>query len=201
MGKHHSKLLILIIVLIASAGVIFVSQKMHTQSSSYVPAAAEAQEEPKMTSEISPDGKFALTMKEEKGEVVIKYTFLVTDSESNIKSQIFTKTVSSDGKMSIPTNTFSPDKKYVLLKEEDMGITTFWVLKTSGEAITEDSQALDISSLFMAKYTDYVVTDMTGWGGINLVVINTDKIGGGVGPSFWFDVPYKNFIQLSNRFN
>lgn len=184
----------------AAITVIFLSQKMQTvDSTSYVPAKVEAQEEPRETNEISPDGLMTLIMKEEKIEGAVKYSFLVRDSETNTTSTIFTKSVFSGEKISIPANTFSPDKKYVFLKESDGIKTSYFVLSIDSSLGAQDP--LDISSQFAAKYPDLIVTDMTGWGGINLIVINTNKADGGKGPSFWFDIPSKSFIQLSNRFD
>jgi hypothetical protein len=202
MAKHHFKLLVLIIVLIAAFGIIYASQKMQSKDApSYtVPLLAEAKV-PHETSVISPDGELTLVMNEEESEEGIIYTFFVVNSENGLKSKVLTKVNSSGETISVPDNTFSPDKKYFFLKEESSGQASYIVLKTSGELITEDSQTINVSSLFMAKYSDYIITDMTGWGGINLIIINTDKTSGGTGPSFWFDVPYKSFIQLSSRFD
>jgi hypothetical protein len=199
MENHRNKFLILIIILIAAAGVIFMSQKMHTNSDSYVPIVAEAEEESKETSEISPDGKMTLSMKSEKVETGTRYSFSIKESESNISHEIYTMTAPAESIFTIPANTFSPDNKYVFLKESNGKQANYFVLSVNSSSNSQNS--LDISPLFVAKHPDLTVTDMTGWGGINLIVFNTDKVNGGVGPSFWFDVPSKSFIQLSNRFN
>src|SRR3972149_5869304 len=57
---------------------------------------------------------------------------------------------------------------------------------TSGEPLSQDSETIEFAELFETKYPDYKITAVTGWGGINLIVFNTDKINGGTGPSFWF---------------
>lgn len=202
MEKHHYKILILIIVLIAAFGIIFISQKIQkTDNKTYTPSIAEAQEEPQLTSVSSPDGKMNLVMNKKKGENTITYTFLLTNEVSGGQKEIFTKTVPKETKLSIPANTFSPDNKYIFLKEESMGQADYFVLTTSGASISKDLQTYDISSSFAIKYPDLTVTDMTGWGGINLIVINTNKANGVKGSSFWFDVPSLSFIQLSNRFD
>ena len=96
---------------------------------------------------------------------------------------------------------FSSDDKYLFLKETTGNQITYFVLTASGLPVTKDAQTVDFSSLFTAKYPDYVITDATGWAAPTLVVINTNKTDGKVGPSFWFDVQTKSFIQLSERFN
>jgi hypothetical protein len=87
------------------------------------------------------------------------------------------------------------------LKETNSAQTSYFVLTTSGAPVTKDAQTLDILSLFTAKYPNYTITDATGWAGPTLVVINTNKSDGGIGPSFWFDAGSQSFIQLSTRFN
>jgi hypothetical protein len=199
MEKHHYKLLILVFAIIAGALVFFVKflkvpQKPDSTAFEPTPApmpVVEAQE-PIVTSVGSPDGKLTLTMREENSTEGPVYNFFTTDLEGS-KNLIFTKTASAGAVLSIPANTFSPDNKYVFLKEEYGGVANYFLPVPSG--------IIDISAMFTAKYPDFVVTDMTGWGGINLIVINTDKAGGGIGPSFWFDVPTRSFYRLATRFN
>lgn len=199
MEKHHYKLLILIFVIIAIASVFFVKFSKvpeNSDSTAFEPTpapvpVAEAME-PTFSNVDSPDGKLILTMKKENTQSGDYLTFYTTDL-AGIQKTIFAKTASIGATLSIPANTFSPDNKYVFLKEVFGGVANYF--------IPIPSEIIDISSMFTAKYPDYVVTDMTGWGGINLIVINTDKVSGGIGPSFWFDVPSRSFIKLSSRFN
>ena len=58
-----------------------------------------------------------------------------------------------------------------------------------------------MEELFAQKYADYKITDVTGWAAPTLLVVNTDKLDGTVGPSFWFDVASLSFTRLSTRFN
>ena len=74
-------------------------------------------------------------------------------------------------------------------------------MMASGNPIKTDLQNTEVFALFSAKYPDLKVTDVTGWASNNLLVINTDKVSGEVGPSFWFELPSQGFIQLSERFN
>lgn len=187
MDKRQSKVTILVCLIIAVV-VVFFGFKARGQTVGNVPippAVPEAQAS-EIISVGSPDGKFNLTMKEKKGQESTTYTF-------NSEKINFAKTVPTGVTMSIPFNTFSPDNKYVFLKENGLGTTSYTVIAPSG--------IIDVSSLFEAKYEDFVITDATGWAGPTLLVINTDKEEGGKGPSFWFDVASRSFIQLSNRFD
>lgn len=202
MEKHHFKIPVLIFILVAAIAVIFLSQKMQkSESAQYTPSLAEAEETPLLSSVISPEGKMTLNMKSERVEAGTKYSFSIKDSATGAENEIFYKTVSGGVTISIPANTFSPDNKYIFLRETNGIADSYFVITTSGEPITEDLQAYDISSPFSVKYPDLTVTEMTGWGGINLIVINTSRANGVKGPSYWFDVPSKSFIQLSSRFD
>lgn len=198
MDKHLSNTILIIIALIIGvfAYVAYDNNKVQIQSQvEYkpvnTPKTANAQG-PKLTTVGSPDGKMSLTMKED-GTDSIFYTFLLKDEGTGTSKQIFTKTASVGAILTIPLNTFSPDNKYVFLKETYGGKNSYFV--------PQGGEEVKFSDLFADKYEDYVITDVTGWGGVNLIVINTDKTEGGIGPSFWFDVTSNSFILLSNRFN
>ncbi|HJY98884.1 MAG TPA: hypothetical protein VJ227_04170 [Patescibacteria group bacterium] len=147
-----------------------------------------------LTTVRSPDGKATLVMRERKEEGGTTYTFTVSSEKDPSYKEIFTKTL-AEGGITIPFNTFSPDDKYILLKENLPGGTRYFVVALA------NGQIFEASDLFAEKFgSDYVVSDATGWGGLNLVVINTQKVGGGSGPSFWFEVPSQAFIRLSHSF-
>jgi hypothetical protein len=198
MAKHLSNIIFVIVIFIIGTLAYFAydNNKVEIQNKvEYKPANTPKNvnaQEPKLTTVGSPDGKMSLAMKEE-GDDSVLYTFLLKDEGTGLVKQIFTKTASVGATLTIPFNTFSPDNKYVFLKETYGGKNSY-ILPLNGEEI-------NFSDLFANKYEDFLITDVTGWGGINLIVINTDKVDGGVGPSFWFDVTSKSFIRLSNRFN
>lgn len=203
MDKRQSNIIIVVCLIISAASVFYIIRARNVeprvQGPSYPLPLVEAK--PQGSTVISPDGKWTLTMKEEKGEGGISHRFITTSTADGTQREIFSKTVAETDVLSIPANTFSPDDKYVFLKETDTAGTSYFVLAVSGAPIAQDAQALDFSSLFVAKHENYKITDATGWGGMNLIVFNTDKTTGGQGPSFWFDVPSHAIIQLSNRFN
>lgn len=202
MDKHQFRIIILACLAISGVLVFYIlfsrKQTPQPQNLSYVPLIAKAQPSQVTTVE-SPDGKFTLAMKEEKGRETVHKFSISGDTPGD--QEIFSKTASSNSTLSIPANAFSPDNKYVFLKEEEPAQTNYFVLTTSGAPIAKDAQTYDISSLFAAKYPNYKITDVTGWGAVNLIIVNVDKNEGGQGPSFWFDVGSKSFIRLTNRFN
>lgn len=163
--------------------------------------APEAKANLKVQSMVSsPDGKWILTVKEDKSKDSVSFRFEITGPDISRK-EIFSKLLPVGSTLSIPANTFSPDDKYFFLKETGANGTSYLVFTTSGEPIAEDVQNFEFAGMFAQKHENYKITDATGWGGVNLIVFNTDKAAGGAGPSFWFEVPSTAFIQLSNRFN
>jgi len=142
----------------------------------------------------SPDGKLTLIAKTtQKGEQTV-YSFSVSGKE------IFTKTLDSATSISIPYNTWSPDGKYVFLKESGTNGVNFFALSVKDTSIDQSDQTANITSLFAAKYPDLIIADVTGWGGVNLIVMNSAKLDGSRGPSFWFEMPSHSLIQLSTHF-
>ncbi|KKQ91930.1 MAG: hypothetical protein UT17_C0004G0278 [Candidatus Woesebacteria bacterium GW2011_GWB1_39_10] len=190
----------LVLSIISIGYILSVKGKPQTGKTGY-PLPLAIAKPPQEISVGSPDGNWTLTMKEEKNKETISYRFLISNNDDIFNKEIFAKILSSTDALSIPANTFSPDDKYVFLKETGLNGDAYFVLSVSGESISGNIQTLDISGLFAAKYQDYKITDVTGWGGVGLVVINTDKASGGVGPSFWFEVPSGVFVKLSNRLN
>jgi hypothetical protein len=143
----------------------------------------------------SPDGKMTLSMYKKTVGADSLWTFLVGDT------RILSETIPMESNFSIPFNVFSPDNKYIFLGKETSGETSYLVAKTDGSAMSKVGQIVEINSLFSQKYSNYKITDVTGWAAPTLIVVNTDNIDGVQGPSFWFDVQTHSFIQLSSRFN
>lgn len=209
MDKRPTSLTILAIVAITAIGVVFVLNSQIQKSKEAPPslpkvtsyAPREAKANPNQETEVgSPDGKMTLIVKEEKGKEAATFIFLVTIKATGIQKEIY-REVGEDGSITIPFNTFSPDNKYFFLKKEVGGKTSYFVLSTAGIPLTKDSAFMEFSNSFENAYPDYNIDEATGWGGLSLIVINTKKVNGGEGPSFWVDVPSGKFTQLSSHFN
>lgn len=142
----------------------------------------------------SPDGKLTLLMNSLKDKNGITYTFSVSGKE------IFVKTVDLLTTITIPYNTWDPNGKYIFLKEESPSGVRFFVLSTTVLSSDQNEHTADITDLFSKKYPDLKIKDVTGWGGINLIIVNSMKTDGERGPSFWFEMPSHYFSQLSTRF-
>ena len=114
---------------------------------------------------------------------------------------IFTKELNKSQDLLIPYNTWSPDNKYLFLKETTPTTNNYYVLTASGAPLKEEVKYVNIQELFSQKQPDYSITDVTGWADPNLIVGNTKSNKEGRLVSFWFEVSSQVFIQLSTYFN
>ena len=192
--------LILILVALAALAVVNIRIGKTNQTLTKSPPGGEQVnailpvEASQLTSVDSPDGTKKLSMKTSKKSGQVTYSFSVSERE------IFTATVDSSTTFSIPLNTFSPDNKYVFLKEVGPSGASFFALSATASPNDQNDQTSNITNLFLAKYPDLKIGDVTGWGGINLIVINSVNSDGSTGPSFWFGMPGHSLTQLSTRF-
>lgn len=138
----------------------------------------------------SPDGKAALMMEKKKIGTETEYSFSVLNHEDNSNVFLFSKTLNNLEEISIPFNTFSPDNKDVFLKEGD----TFYVWSVEG-----GTNPINVSQLFLEKYPDFSLLDITGWAAPDLLIVNI-KNSEGTKSSYWFEVPSQNFIPLATGF-
>lgn len=203
MDKLPTKILIFAGLAVIAIGVFTVIRPADRQNSppTWPVLASDPTPNPsQVTTVLSPDGKVTLVMKEKKDEEAVTHTFVISSNEDGVSREIFVKTLPQETGLTIPYNAFSPDNKYFFLAESAPTQKNWFVVSASGLTFGEGIQTLDVSSPFREKYTDYTIADVTGWGGVNLVVINTEKSTGGRGPSFWFDVGSRSYIQLSHTF-
>jgi hypothetical protein len=200
MAKHSKFLIFVLAVLTIGILILALNRGNNPVKISSIPPEVKA-ETAKESVIGSPDGKWNLGMKEERGQEDITYVFKLTKLADNSVKEIFRKTVSLSTSMEIPANTFSPDDKYIFLKEHNSGQTDYVVMTSGGTPLAKDIVTAEISSLFASKYPNLKITDVTGWAGTNLLLVNSDKIEGGTGPSLWFILPSRTFSQLSTRFN
>ena len=114
---------------------------------------------------------------------------------------IFAKELNKSQDLLIPYNTWSPDNKYLFLKEITPTTNNYYVLTASGAPLKEGVKYVNIQELFSQKQPDYSITDVTGWADPNLIVVNTKSNKEGRLVSFWFEVSSQVFIQLSTYFN
>jgi len=148
----------------------------------------------------SPDGEKTLTMKKQPINGLIKYSFYIA-APATAEKLIFSKELTDTQNLSIPYNTWSPDNKYIFLKESTPILNNYYVFLASGDPVSDKVQYANIQELFSQKLPDYRITEVTGWADPTLVVINATAYKGSQNVSFWFDVTNQSFMQLGTYFN
>lgn len=142
----------------------------------------------------SSDGEMNLIMQAQKqNDGSTTYSFFTSDIADNNKKLIFEKTAVDGISMEIPHNSWSPDNKYVFLKESKSGSFDFFVFNASGENFASGEKYIDVMPIFAESKIKYDIKDITGWDSPTLLHVITS------GPSYWFDVTTKAFLQLARR--
>ena len=206
MEKYQVKTLtslILFLLLILTGGAIFWQFTIKPTTPPEI-VLASPEETPQPESEQiyrAPNGKDTLVVREKKINENTLITFLITNEKEGSYG-ILSKTLSQNEKILVPYNTFSSDNKYIFLKTQKQGNIDFFVISTGAETQTQtgsDIKEVVFTKLFREIYPDLKIEDVTGWGGMTLLVINaTDNEG--KKHSFWYDVPSGQFIPLSSQF-
>lgn len=188
-------LVLLIIVLIV--GIVGYKKLTETkQNSFYAPMSAN---NPTPTPALlendvhSVDGTLKLILRTEPlQDGTKKYSFFIADIHGNNERLLFTKILDKNITMIIPSNTWSPDNKYVFIRQNNVGSFETFVLKANGDAFVNGKQYLDVVSLSIERKLKYAITDVTGWDSPTLLHVKTS------GPNFWFEVTSSAFIQLAS---
>lgn len=155
----------------------------------------------KFAEAVSPDGKKTLAMVATKDQLGDKYTLTLLTEKSDEPEVVYQELFSSGAVVELPFNAFSPEGKYIFLKQTNQNGTTYLTIPISKGFETGVRPVTNVSEIFYSKYSDYVITDVTGWGGVSLLVVNTNKVQGDKGPSFWFEASTGRFYKLTTRFN
>lgn len=151
-----------------------------------------------MTSDVmdSPDGSKTLSV-EKKGKF---QTISVQSKTDGLKTEIYKEETVGPDKLEIPFNSWSPDNVYFFLMDKGPTVNNYFVFQSSGGLFSNNLPYVSMSELFNKNTPDYLIEEVTGWGGINLIIINAKNIIDSRKVSFWFDVPSQSFIQLGTYF-
>lgn len=125
-------------------------------------------------------------------------TYLLFAMDANGANQrlIFQKTEPAETSLDLH-NSWSPDGTYVFVKEKGPGGEKFFVLQSTGTPFGDGQTALDVGALFDARKTGYVFDKVTGWASGTLLILYTKTEQGAKGPSYWFELPSRAFLQLA----
>lgn len=197
-SKHFPLKIIVFLIILAFGGVLFFAN--------YEKLTSSNQSNPVLIKPIAPtptiqnsevhssDGEINLIMQAQKqNDGSTSYLFFTSDIAGRNKKLIFEKTVGEDASMEMSQNSWSPENKYVFLRENEPSSFSIFVFKASGENFADGQQYLDVTSLFAQHKIKYLLNDVTGWDSPTLLHVITS------GPSYWFDVTTKTFLQLARR--
>ncbi len=149
----------------------------------------------------SSDGNEKIAMKTQYIKKTAKtYSFFVSKTGENTDTPLFYETADSETSFSIPFNTFSPDDKYLFLKEDKKGENHYLVFNSSGLPFANQEKYIDITPLFDKYTSNYILSKVTGWASDTLLIIETKNMNGSPSTSFWFDVTTQSFTPLATRF-
>ena len=148
---------------------------------------------------VSPDGTKTLTMRKQSSIKSTNYTFY-SSSPGHPDNLILDKNLESSQSFSIPYNTWSPDNKYIFLKESAANGNSYYVYLAAPD--TDSSfKSSNIAELFAAKVPEYEITEVTGWAAPTFIIVNAVSKNQENNVSFWYDVESQSFTQLSLFFN
>lgn len=194
---------IFLISLIAIGSLYFVIQRNNQGQSVKIasPMNVEEVSPETVSSQISPDGKKQVIMRiTQNQDNTQTFSFYTKDSLSIDEKLIFSKALDLTKNMKVPYNAWSPDDQYFFIEENSALEKNIYAFKGNGGSFSESEPYFNVSELFKSKITDYSLEEATGWASESLIIINTKKLDGAKGPSYWFEIPSKAVIQLSTEF-
>lgn len=200
MANSFKKLFFLFIALLIIGAVLFGFYYVKATSVSKttyvlpVPSATPTPEPVKDIQVNSPDGKMKIIMRKTIAQAGnVSYSFFVSDVDGGNEKLIFTKTLTLKSTMSISQNAWSPDDNYLFLRENDVAAFSVFVFKADGQNFSDGEVYINLTDLYIKDGISYSLKDVTGWDSNTLLHVLTS------GPSFWFEVPSKSFIQLATK--
>ncbi len=176
----------------------FVSTNNNTPAPITVVTPTSPPNVPQKTEVHSPDGtvKAILTSQKQDNDTTT-YTVMAAKITGENQKYIFSKSGDNQTSIVLPQNSWSPDNKYLFILEKNKDIITALVFKASGEVFANGTQFLDVTPLFLAKNKTLEITNITGWASPSLLYVQTKTESLTKGPTFWFDIDSKNFLQLA----
>lgn len=145
----------------------------------------------------SPDGTKSLALEEQNG---LQSLFVSSLPNEGQRVEIYKKQILNSNKLEIPYNTWSPDNIYFFMQEKSGTVDNYFVFQSSGALFLNNLPFVSVQELFGKDVLNYVIEDVTGWAGPNLLLVNTKAKDSEQKASFWFDVPSQTFIQLGTYF-
>lgn len=185
------------VVLLVSVS-YFVLQNNNTPTPITIATPTPQPNVPQKTEVHSPDGTVKVTLTSQKQDNnTVSYTITASKITGEGQKYIFTITGDQETSIVLPQNAWSPDNRYLFVLEKKRDIVTALVFKATGEVFTNGAHHLDVTPLFLEKNKTLEIANITGWASPSLLYIQTKTESLTKGPTFWFDIDSKNFLQLA----
>lgn len=125
-----------------------------------------------------------------------RYTFSTPDAKTNAPQILFDVVENPSSSYSIPDNSWSPDnKQFFIIKTSSTG-QTYLVFRADGTSYKNSQKSLDVIDFWSKTKYSSKITEATGWGGNDLLILRTQLADGTRGPDFWFVTSSNGFLQL-----
>ncbi len=196
MTRRHALYIVTLVLLLLGIPYFFSQSKPET-----TPPVIKPTPMPNSSSDIdvhASDGKVKVILESnKKADGNTAYTIWTSTTTNTDKKLIFTITEPNNTTIVLPQNSWSPDDKYFFVLENQNNTITALVFKGSGETFTNGEHHLDLTPLFSQRNNKLEVTNITGWASGTLLYVLTKADTAQKGPTFWFDIPSKSFLQLA----
>lgn len=148
----------------------------------------------------SPDGNKALILEKQEDKGRFTDSLFVTEKPYKERQLIFKNEEQDTRNFEIPFNTWSPNTRYVFLKEKTKLGDNYLAFQSNGNLFPNDMPFISVSDLFKEKVEGYLIEEVTGWGDMTTLIINTKSLEGDAKKSFWFDAMTLSFSPLGTYF-
>ncbi len=183
--------LLIFLFLVLAAGFVVFGGGFNLSKNSVSPVPMPTASPSQNIEVFSPDGSKKLTLKTQtRNDGSVIYSVFASDTNGRNSSLIFSKTISK-GSINLPANSWSPDNKYLFIKDSEGGDVDYLVFRADGKPFTEAQKYLDATSLFKSKVKNFTLKSITGWDDPVLMSVRTTD-----NTHFWFAVETQSFIQL-----
>lgn len=122
------------------------------------------------------------------------YTLYAADIPQTSKNLIYETTLPKGSNLSIPVNSWSPNNKFVFVKESTSSSSSYLVFNASGEKFGDD-QFIDVGKAFDSKDNGFTLDDVSGWDSDTLLHVDASNADSHV--HFWLEVPSGAVIRLA----
>lgn len=128
-----------------------------------------------------------------------QYTFRVFNMNSSEDWTLFTKVVPAGVTMDIPYNSWSPNNKQLFIEEKTLVGSKYYVFNADGAPYKDGLEFLDVSEYWTKANNGYDIKTITGWGGIDLLVVRAANGKPDDIHSFWFVTSTRGVMRLVDR--